>query len=125
MATGGVRPTVEQALLKFLKRCHVTENRCLIWPGATSGYGYPVATVNGRGTFGYLHRIIYHHAVGYIPDGYVVDHICTNKLCLNPDHLRILTASDNNVRDRWTDSNLVYDYLRSIFNEPSDADDRI
>lgn len=37
-----------------------------------------------------------HH--GEIPPSLTVDHICRNKLCVNPSHLRLLTLADN-VRD--------------------------
>lgn len=33
--------------------------------------------------------------VGDVPDGMVVDHICENIVCINPDHLRLTTNGDN------------------------------
>lgn len=34
------------------------------------------------------HRVAYRVLVGPIPDGLVLDHLCRNVLCVNPDHLR-------------------------------------
>lgn len=31
----------------------------------------------------------------FIPDGMVIDHICHNRSCVNPDHLRTVTVQEN------------------------------
>lgn len=41
------------------------------------------------------HRYAYVSAVGYIPDGLVLDHLCNNKRCVNPSHLEPVTAAEN------------------------------
>ena len=43
----------------------------------------------------YTHRVSYEHHHGPIPDGMVVDHICCNKKCCNPDHLDAVTTEEN------------------------------
>ena len=115
---GVAKTTPEQKLVLYLNRCTRTPQGCFLWPGATSGYGYPVANMHGRGhPISYLHREMYSYCVGKIPEGFVVDHICTNHCCLNPDHLRALSYDDNikrDRRDRYCSQSVVYSYIRSM-----------
>lgn len=93
------KPKYIPALLRILSRCKIIPNGCHVWPGATSGFGYPVANVNGRGTFTYLHVATYLLFRGDIPEGFEVDHACSNKRCLNPEHLQALSHGDNISRE--------------------------
>lgn len=58
-------------------------------------------TTKGYGKFSFknksvrAHRHAYEIAKGPIPEGMFVLHSCDNRLCCNPDHLRIGTALDN------------------------------
>jgi hypothetical protein len=45
-----------------------------------------------------VHRAAWTHANGPIPDGMTIDHMCKQKACVNPYHLRLLTLSDNSAR---------------------------
>ena len=43
----------------------------------------------------YVHRIAYELMVGPVPAGKELDHICRNRGCVNPSHLRLCTRSEN------------------------------
>lgn len=36
--------------------------------------------------------------VGPVPDGLVIDHLCRNRGCVNPDHLEAVTQQVNAIR---------------------------
>lgn len=67
----------------------VAPGGCHVWTGARTSAGYPEFTVGG--VTSYAHRWAYEHAVGPVPDGYDVHHICRNHACVNVDHLEALT----------------------------------
>ena len=72
-------------------------NDCWIWIGSTRGAGnYGQVWHNGRSLF--AHRVVYELLVGTIPDGLTLDHLCRNKLCVNPNHLEPVTIQENIAR---------------------------
>lgn len=76
----------------FWKKVNKTDG-CWDWIGANNGNGY--------GQFRRLraHRISFQLAHGSIPAGYVVDHICRNRSCVNPCHLRLVTLRINTLEN--------------------------
>lgn len=88
----------------FASRCRETGNElgCIEWTGSRMpDNGYGRAHVNGEP--GYAHRLAYQLHKGEIPDGMFIDHVCCNKWCVNPDHLEVVTNSENLSRfhERW------------------------
>jgi hypothetical protein len=70
---------------------------CWLWCGGIAGRGYGYfATPPLRHV--YAHRFSYELAHGEIPDGLTIDHLCRNKLCVNPAHLEAITNQENNRR---------------------------
>jgi hypothetical protein len=65
---------------------------CWQWKGAMDRNGY--GRFSGRGML-MAHRYSYQQHKGDIPVGITVDHLCFNRGCVNPDHLRLLTRSEN------------------------------
>ena len=41
------------------------------------------------------HWLLFEEVNGRIPAGLEIDHLCKNKLCINPDHLEAVTHAEN------------------------------
>jgi hypothetical protein len=72
------------------------EGGCWLWVGGITKYGYGNIWADG-GTRS-AHRVAYELAIGPIPDGHQIDHLCKVRHCVNPDHLEAVTPVVNNAR---------------------------
>lgn len=75
----------------------ICESGCWEWVGAKSGVGYGTVTVGGSHTKS-AHRWMYEQVKGPIPDGMTLDHLCRKRDCVNPDHLEVVTMTENVLR---------------------------
>lgn len=86
---------------QFIKRIVYLENGCWKMTGHVN--------INGYTYFGYTnppgyrksilaHRFSYERLVGPIAVGMVVDHLCRNRLCVNPSHMEIIGRGENVLR---------------------------
>jgi len=74
---------------------------CWIWTGATAGPGYGRMYCGQGGRRNeYAHRLVLEFAGIVISDGLTVDHLCRNTLCVNPDHLDVVTHRENVLRSQ-------------------------
>ena len=70
---------------------------CWIWRGSVGVWGYGQFQPR-RGRNLRAHRVAWELIRGPIPQGLVLDHLCRNKLCVNPDHLEPVTNRVNTLR---------------------------
>lgn len=85
-----------------------THDECWPWKLSIGSHGYGqvgwAATASGPRGMTTAHRAAWTAHAGPIPDGLTIDHVCRNRVCCNPLHLRLLTNSangrDNGMRRR-------------------------
>lgn len=87
------------ALDRFAEKIALTDSGCIEWIAGTAGDGYGFfyagRTTTGQTGRAYAHRWSYEYHVGPIPEGLQIDHLCGNRLCVNPKHLEPVTALEN------------------------------
>lgn len=66
---------------------------CWLWDMHLNEKGYGKIRSGGEHTG--AHRYHYEMAKGPIPEGMVLDHLCRNRSCVNPDHLEPVTFTEN------------------------------
>lgn len=77
---------------RFWEKVSKTES-CWIWEATLTRKGYGMVSVEGKAR--QAHRVSWSLANGPIPNGMLVDHICHNHACVNPEHLRLASAKSN------------------------------
>lgn len=109
----GVRVTplepLPEAVEVFIQR-NVDPGGCWLWLGKLrpSGYGIYRWQVPGRtnSVIVQAHRLVWHYYRGRIPSHRVdpvtgkrepveLDHLCRVRMCVNPEHLEVVTKSEN------------------------------
>lgn len=85
------------AIERILERTELVRNGCAEWQGTLIRGTY--GTIGDRGKRPLCHRVTYEHYKGPIPKGLLVDHMCMNKKCVNPSHLRLVDSRTSNLEN--------------------------
>lgn len=87
-------PQIEWELYVFSQLIPIGE--CLVWAGHKDPFGYGCVTRHKKTLR--VHRLVYKLIKGKIPKKKVLDHLCRNTSCANPDHLEPVTDRENLMR---------------------------
>ncbi len=103
-----VTPYLNQGMReRFWSKVRLEPNGCMAWTASTCGEGYgqffvrkgiSESTGRPRPFMALAHRAAYEMAVGFIPPGMTIDHLCENKLCVNTAHMEVVTQKVNAQR---------------------------
>ena len=65
---------------------------CIEWQGKRHNQGYGLTDDRKQ----LAHRVAFMEHYGYLPgEPYVVDHMCRNRVCVQPLHLQVVTRAEN------------------------------
>lgn len=81
---------------RFWSQVGKTQGGCWYWLGGVGSRGYGIFSVKHKSVM--AHRWIYEQTQGKIPAGQVIDHLCTNTVCVNPYHLEAVSNRENVLR---------------------------
>lgn len=90
MSTNSRQKFDEPIVTKLMRRIQKTED-CWLWQPKGGRYG----SFYHKGKSSSAHRAVYKALVGEIPEGLVIDHLCGNTYCVNPEHLEPTTQAIN------------------------------
>lgn len=88
-------------ILKPLIRLGENQDECWEWLGKISKKtGYGQKQFDGKTVL--AHRWVFQFFNGWLPSEAVLNHLCSNRRCVNPKHLEITTSAGNCRHGRGT-----------------------
>jgi hypothetical protein len=88
--------TLVSTIDRISRHIVVSPTGCWEWQRRRDKDGYGQINLNGRVT--QAHRASYEAHVAKIPIGMVIDRLCRNTRCVNPDHLEVVSRRVNTLR---------------------------
>lgn len=102
------------------KRGYMPHGKCWEWIKSKNKYGYGQITFKNVNTNSHIMSCVVKHR-RKMEKGEIVRHLCDNKICCNPDHLKIGTRGENG-RDAFC-SEYITEHSHRIKLTPSDVTD--
>lgn len=92
-----VRKPRPAAAERFAAKWVETPSGCHLWTASTASNGRYGSFSIGRQLVR-AHRWAWEQEHGPVPNGFDLDHLCRKTLCVNPDHLELVTHRENVLR---------------------------
>jgi hypothetical protein len=81
---------------RFAAKIALDSSGCHMWTGVRNAKGYGRFRIDGA--LHMAHRVAFVLAGGELSPDRVIDHLCRNASCVNPDHLEAVTTQENTAR---------------------------
>lgn len=92
------------------------ETGCWVWLLCINTDGYAQQFYKGKTTT--VHKLYYEMVYGEVPEGFELDHTCKNRRCVNPEHMEVVTHTENIRRSSRTKLTLVIaGKIRDLFSQ--------
>jgi len=85
-----------ELIRRIRRNTEILDNGCWNWTGHVNAAGYGKLCIDYK--MRRAHRVTYELFKGAIPSGLVIDHLCRNRKCVNPDHLEAVPLKENVLR---------------------------
>src|ERR1035437_3762426 len=86
-----------EKIIKYLiENITKEKNGCWVWNTKPNSNGYGRACLNYKVISS--HRLVYKYFKGKIPLEKQIDHLCRNRICVNPEHLEAVSQQENMAR---------------------------
>lgn len=99
-------PELEESQIKSFNERIDKSNECWNWIGHVENGGYGIFKTKKKQYKS--HRVSYKIHHGNMPIDMAIDHICRNRTCVRPDHLRLVTfvqnVKENTISPCWKNS---------------------
>lgn len=91
------RPIPAHTAKRYAEAYTVDEQGCWVstYAETSTGYAFAAWRADSRAYGTTAHRAAWTHHNGQIPDDMTIHHECFNRMCVNPDHLALLSNADN------------------------------
>lgn len=96
MKTLTIKPLTITDIEKFARQFTIQTSGCWAWGRAINRKGYGIFFLHGR-TYR-AHRVGYAIKHNGLNSSLVIDHLCRNTACVNPNHLELVTNRENVMR---------------------------
>jgi hypothetical protein len=80
-------------LSRIAEKYSITADGCWEWTASRTSQGY--GWIHNPGGSQKAHVAVWESTVGPKTPGLELDHLCRNRLCINPDHLEEVTHAEN------------------------------
>lgn len=97
---GRRRRTRAEVINRLAANFVIDDEGCWVWQGSltNAGYGRMSWKADGHVSVPGAHRVVLAAIGDEMPSGLVVDHLCRNRACINPDHLEMVSQRENVMR---------------------------